>query len=190
MAAEALSSRAVQTELIMTGIGGQGVQVATKILGRAAAARGLHVMMFGMFGGSVRGGRSEMTLVVSDEPIEEPPILASTGSAVALHGEFAGPVLIRVRAGGLVIANTPLVSIERTDVEIVAVPMTEIAEELGSVALVSMVALGAYVAATRIVPIDAALDAMRASIPAYRASRIPANEAAIARGAASVGVRA
>src|SRR4051812_43697517 len=78
----------VERELIMTGIGGQGVQIAVRALARAAASSGRNVMLFGMFGGSVRGGKTEATLVVSDEEIEAPPILAQTWSAVALHPKF------------------------------------------------------------------------------------------------------
>src|SRR6266568_3138699 len=95
-----LCSHIVEHELIMTGIGGQGVQVATKALARAAASQGLNVMLFGMFGGSVRGGRSETTLVVSDEDIEAPPIIPETGCAVAMHDEFFSTVAERLRPGG------------------------------------------------------------------------------------------
>src|ERR1041384_5399774 len=176
----------VERELIVTGIGGQGVQLAAKILGRAAAAGGMEVMLLGMFGGSVRGGRSEMTIVLSDAAIEAPPIVPACADAIALHGEFFAPVLAKVRAGGTVLVNAPLVTCARTDVNVVEVPMTAIAEELGNVGLVSMAALGAYVATTNVVPMDAVLDAMRAEIPAYRANRIPTNEAAIARGAEAI----
>lgn len=173
----------------MTGIGGQGVQIATKILGRAAAAAGQHVMLFGMFGGSVRGGRSEMTLVVGDEPIEAPPMVPACAIAVALHGQFFAQVEARIRPGGLAIVNDPLAASTRDDVVVARVPMTAIAEELGSVALVSMVALGATVALSEMVALEAAIDAMRAEIPAYRANRIPANIAAIERGFAAAGER-
>lgn len=166
----------------MTGIGGQGVQIATKVLARAAAATGKKVMMFGMFGGSVRGGRSECTLVVSDDDIEAPPIVAETWSAVALHPKFFDSVRARVRPGGLTVINSSLFE----DAGTIGVPMTSIAEELGNVALVGMVALGAYAAASKLVPLDAVVQGMRAEIPAYRAARIPENEAAIACGAAAV----
>jgi len=169
----------------MTGIGGQGVQIATKALARAAASQGLNVMFFGMFGGSVRGGRSETTLVVSDEEIEAPPIIPETSAAVAMHDEFFEPVAARLRPDGVAVINSSLFSFERNGARVVRVPMTEIAEELGNVNLVGMVAMGATVSATGLVSLDAALEAMRAEIPSYRADRIPQNEQAIVRGAAA-----
>lgn len=173
----------MERELIMTGIGGQGVQVATKALARAASGSGLKVMMFGMFGGSVRGGRSECTLVVSDDEIEAPPILSTTGSAVALHPKFWDPVFAKVRAGGLVLVNSSLMAVPDGAR---GVAMSEIAEELGNVGLVGMVALGAYAALSGMASIDAVTQGMRDEIPSYRSARIPENEAAIAKGAAAV----
>ncbi|HET6664096.1 MAG TPA: hypothetical protein VFG94_07550 [Acidimicrobiales bacterium] len=37
----------MERELIVTGIGGQGVQLATQVLARAAACEGRQAMMFG-----------------------------------------------------------------------------------------------------------------------------------------------
>lgn len=178
----------VERELIMTGIGGQGVQVATRILAQAAAAQGLRVMMFGVFHGSVRGGKTESTLVVSDDEIVAPPIISETGSAVALHEKHFGDVEPRLRPGGLCLINASLFTgpVGRDDLEVIEVPMTAIAEELGNVMLVGMIGLGAYVAASKIVPMDAAVEAMRANIPPYRAKLIPLNEEAIAHGAEAV----
>jgi Pyruvate/2-oxoacid:ferredoxin oxidoreductase gamma subunit len=172
----------VERELIMTGIGGQGVQIAVRALARAATATGRNIMLFGMFGGSVRGGKTEATLVVSDEEIEAPPILARTWSAVALHPKFFDTVAPRIADDGLTIVNSSLMSHPGA----LEVPISAIAEELGNVGLAGMVALGAYVAASELVTLDAAIEGMKSEIPAYRAHRIPENELAIARGAEAV----
>jgi 2-oxoglutarate ferredoxin oxidoreductase subunit gamma len=181
----------VERELIMTGIGGQGVQVGTRILAQAAAARGLKVMMFGVFHGSVRGGKTESTLVVSENEIEAPPIIAETWSAVALHEKHFGDVEPRLRRGGLCLINTSLFTrpVGRNDLDVIEIPMTAIAEELGNVMLVGMIGLGAYVTASKLVPMDSAVEAMRANIPPYRAKLIPLNEEAMARGADAVATK-
>ena len=46
-----------ERELALTGIGGQGVQFAAQVMSRAAIAEGRQVMMFGSYGGMMRGGK-------------------------------------------------------------------------------------------------------------------------------------
>jgi 2-oxoglutarate ferredoxin oxidoreductase subunit gamma len=181
----------VERELVMTGIGGQGVQLATQVLARAAAREGCRAMMFGIYGGEMRGGRTETTLVVGDGPIAAPPIVSTTWSAVALHHGHWGLVAPKVVPGGLVVVNATVFEGElgRDDVEVVSLPLSETAEELDSPVLLSMVLAGSYAALTGMVSIDAVLDAMRASVPPYRQQFVPGNEKAIRAGAELVSAR-
>ena len=45
-------------DAILTGIGGQGVQLCAKVLAQACVADGHHVMLSSCFGGEMRGGRA------------------------------------------------------------------------------------------------------------------------------------
>ena len=54
-------------DVILTGIGGQGIQLCAKVLALAAAADDHHVMLSSYFGGEMRGGRTEATVVTRDE---------------------------------------------------------------------------------------------------------------------------
>ena len=176
---------AVERELIVTGIGGQGVQLATQVLARAAAREGRPVMMFGVFGGEMRGGRTETTLVVGDGPIGAPPIVSSAWSAVAMHHAFWGLVAPKVVPGGLVVVNDSVFEgdLGRDDVDPVRLPLSATAADLGSAVLVSMVLAGAYAALTGVVAVDSVLEAMRASVPSYRRQFVPGNERSIRAGA-------
>jgi Pyruvate/2-oxoacid:ferredoxin oxidoreductase gamma subunit len=49
----------VEREILLTGIGGQGIQLAAQVLARAAVASGLEVMLFGSYGGTMRGGPTD-----------------------------------------------------------------------------------------------------------------------------------
>ena len=53
-------------DVILTGIGGQGIQLCAKVLALAAAADDHHVMLSSYFGGEMRGGRTEATVVTRD----------------------------------------------------------------------------------------------------------------------------
>ncbi len=73
----------MERELLLTGIGGQGVQLAAAVLAQAAVAEGREVQLFGSYGGMMRGGATEATVVVADEPIEAPPTVEPAWSAVS-----------------------------------------------------------------------------------------------------------
>ena len=59
----------MEREVLITGIGGQGVQLAAQVLARAATLEGREVMYLGLYGGMMRGGNTDSTVVVGDGPI-------------------------------------------------------------------------------------------------------------------------
>ena len=62
-------------------------------------------MFLGLYGGMMRGGNTDSTVVVADGPIEAPPVVSHTWSAIAMHDEFWAPVEAKLRPGGLVLVN-------------------------------------------------------------------------------------
>ena len=62
-----------EREVLFTGIGGQGVQLAAKVLALAATLDGLEVLTLGTYGGTMRGGNTDATVVVGRGPIVSPP---------------------------------------------------------------------------------------------------------------------
>jgi Pyruvate/2-oxoacid:ferredoxin oxidoreductase gamma subunit len=174
----------VERELVITGIGGQGVQLAAQVLARAAAGEGHEALMFGIYGGEMRGGRTETTLVVGDGPIEAPPIVSRTWSAIALHHDHWALVAPKVVPGGIVVVNSTVFDGElgRGDVDVVGLPLSATAVELGSPVLLSMVVVGVYAGLTGMVALDSTLDSMRESVPPYRRQFVPGNERAIRAG--------
>src|SRR5207244_779443 len=130
----------------MSGIGGQGVQLAAQVLARAALAEGRAVQLFGSYGGMMRGGNTEATVVLADGPIEAPPTVGRTWSAILMHHDYAEPTLRRLRAGSVVLVNTTVFSapFERDGRTIVEIPASDLAVDAGSVMTASMVMVGAY----------------------------------------------
>ena len=173
----------MERELLITGIGGQGVQLAAQVVARAATLEGRDVMFFGVYGGMMRGGPTDSTVVVADGPISSPPVVSRSWSAIAMHDEHWAPLVPRLRDGAVVLVNEetftapldPSLAIHR-------VPATEIAADLGNRLGGSMVMVGAYAAVTGLVGIDALIAAMRSSIPPYRVQHADANERALRAG--------
>ena len=170
----------MEREVLITGIGGQGVQLAAQVLARAATLEGREVMYLGLYGGMMRGGNSDGTVVIGDAAITAPPVVSRAWSAIAMHDEYFPPVGAKLRPGGLVLVNdTTFTSDVDADVTVHRVPATTVASDLGNPLGGSMVMLGAYAAITGIVGADALVDAMRASIPPYRTQHIEANARSI-----------
>lgn len=173
----------MERELLITGIGGQGVQLAAQVLARAATLEGREVMYLGLYGGMMRGGNTDSTVVIADAPILAPPVVSRAWSAIAMHDDYWPDVEKKLRPGGFVLVNdATFTSTARSDVTLQRVPATTVAADLGTPLSGSMVMLAAYCSATGIVTTDALITAMRASIPSYRTQHIEANERALRAG--------
>lgn len=178
----------MERELLITGMGGQGVQLAAQVIARGATLEGRHVMLFGVYGGAMRGMNTDGTIVVGDAPLEAPPLVSHTWSAVAMHDKFWAPVASKVHDGGVVLVNTSTFEapLDERRYRVFRVPATDIAIELGNELVGSMVMTGAYVGITGLVGLDATVEAMRESIPPYRRQHIAANDEAIRAGFGAV----
>lgn len=179
---------------MMTGIGGQGVQLAAAVLSRAAVGEGREVQVFGSYGGMMRGGATESTIVVADGPIEAPPTVGATWSAILMHHEHAGHAVSCTRPGTIVFVNTTVFAgatglAERLVEEgctVFEVPASDLAAKVGHVMAASMVMIGAYAASTGLVGLSSLVDASAASLPSYRAQHAQLNERALRAGFGSV----
>jgi Pyruvate/2-oxoacid:ferredoxin oxidoreductase gamma subunit len=178
----------VEREVIMTGVGGQGIQLIAKLLAQAGMREGRQVMMFGLFMGTIRGGSSESTVVIADREIVAPPIIPTTWAVLAMHPAGLPALQKKTRPGGVLLVNSSLVPEPPAweGVRGIAVPATELAKAMGQVMGASMVALGAFVGATGIVSV-ASLDAALGDVlPPHRRKLVDTNRLCIARGAAYV----
>ncbi|MEO8602427.1 MAG: 2-oxoacid:acceptor oxidoreductase family protein [bacterium] len=175
----------VEHEIVFTGIGGQGIQLMAKILAEAAVQEGRHAMLFGVYMGMMRGGPSESTVVLGDREIEAPPIIPHCWAILAMHPQGLDTLAQKLRPGGLLFANETLVkAAPRHDIRAIGVPATRLAEQAGNIAGASMIALGAFAAATGVVPYERVVEVMRAALPAHRQQRADENARFLAMGAA------
>ena len=167
-----------ERELLFTGIGGQGVQLAAQVIAHAAIAEGKEVQLFGSYGGMMRGGDTLATLVVSDRPVEAPPTIASTWSAILMHHDYVEPTIARLRAGTIVLRNSTVyegeVGVDGIDLH--DLPATELAATtVGNVMTASMVMTGAYARLTQLVSLDALKGAVAECLPSYRSKHVELN---------------
>jgi Pyruvate/2-oxoacid:ferredoxin oxidoreductase gamma subunit len=175
----------MEREVILTGIGGQGVQLAAKILAEAANREGREVMMFGVFMGMIRGGSSESTVVISTAEIIAPPIVPRTWAVLGLHPEGLGALRGKIRPQGVLVldANLATKPPEWPDVHRLMVPATDIAKRIGQPMGTAMVILGAFATVTGLVATTSLAEAMRHLLPPHRRHLAEGNERCLAAGA-------
>ena len=173
--------------MIFTGIGGQGIQLAAKTLAMAATAEGRQVMMSSHYGGEMRGGQTEASVVVADEGLRAVPILETAWSAFVMHARYWPGVAERLRPGGVVVVNSSVASeVSGEGFVLAPVPAGEVAERIGAPMGAAFVLLGAYAALTRLVGVDSLVGSMRELVPPYRVQHVENNEKAIRAGASEV----
>lgn len=91
-----------------------------------------------------------------------------------------------MRAGGVLVINPSMVGCRppRRDIQALEVPASQIAEQLGTIRVVNLVALGAYVGGTRLVPPASIEAALAKVIPDSRADLRALNITAFQQGMA------
>ncbi|MEE3329118.1 MAG: 2-oxoacid:acceptor oxidoreductase family protein [Myxococcota bacterium] len=174
----------MEHEITVTGIGGQGVQLASQILTAAATLEGREVMSLGLYGGTMRGGNTDSTIVLADEPISTPPIVAHFSCALAMHDAFFEPIAKKLRPGAIVVVNSTVfkAKVDPDEFRVFEVPATRMADELGSSLMASLILLSAFSRLTAAVSLDSLIHGMRECLPSYRQHHSEANEGALRTG--------
>lgn len=177
----------MQTEVILAGFGGQGILFAGQMLAYAGMDYGRNVTWLPSYGPEMRGGTANVTVIISDEEIGS-PLAPQPQIAIVFNVPSLEKYEPLVKTGGLLIYNQSLIDLlpRRTDLTYVPVPANDIATELGNVAMANMVALGAMVAASQMLPLAAVTQALRDHLPVSKQTWLKNNELALVRGAALV----
>ncbi len=173
----------MQTEVILAGFGGQGILFGGMILAYAAMDSGKNTTWIPSYGPEMRGGTANVTVIISDEEIGS-PIVRQPQIAIVFNLPSMEKYEPLVKAGGVLVYNSSLIDSEpqRTDITYVPVPANDIAEELGNLKMANMVAVGAMIAATKLLPLAAISQALHDHLPASKRASLPENEQALDRG--------
>jgi len=166
-------------QIIFAGQGGQGVRLASTLLGRACATAGKQVASSASYGPEVRGSYTRSEVIVSDEMIVYPRVLAPD-ILVALSQEAYQRTWAEVPAGGCILheaeAVTPAPACAARQI---AIPALRLASEAGDPGSANMVMLGAVAALAGLVD----LSTLIAVLPD---SRRVQNVAALERGFSAI----
>lgn len=173
----------MERELIATGIGGQGVQLSAQILARAAVHDRLEVLLFGSYGGMMRGGNTDASLVFATDEVACPPVVPSCWIGMAMHHAFLPPLVPKLRDDSLLFLNSSVVEeVPDTTATVHQVAATDIALDAAALMCASVVMIGAICGATGLLTQEALDRAIDESLPSYRQQHRDLNHAALAAG--------
>jgi 2-oxoglutarate ferredoxin oxidoreductase subunit gamma len=173
----------MQTEIIISGFGGQGVLFAGQLLAYAALDKGLHVTWFPSYGPEMRGGTAHCVVIISEEEIGA-PVVRHPQVAVAMNLPSLDKYEPLVKKGGLLLVNSSLVdrSPQRGDIETLMVPANEIAEELGDKRMANLVMMGALLQRRPVFSLQELASALEKHLPERHRHMLEANKKAMQRG--------
>lgn len=172
----------MQSEVQFAGFGGQGIMLMGQIMAQTAMHQGYEVVWIPSYGPEMRGGTAYCTVVISDRPIGS-PIIRNPKHLVAMNRPSLEKFAPTVQSGGTIFINSSIISIDagRDDVDVIKVPIIEIAKELGNVKTANIVALAAFVSRSQVLDFEM----LRKSVKDKFASReklIPLNMKALEEG--------
>ncbi len=168
-------------EMKIAGFGGQGILLLGLALTQIGMLQGYHVSWLPSYGPEMRGGTAHCHVELSREPIGSPMVAEST-VLVAMNKPSLEKFETQVEPGGDIFYNRSLIDTppERSDVDIIPVDATEIADDLGNTKVANMVMLGAIIQKTGLLDLNLVLREMGTVI--RKADLLEINQRAVQAG--------
>lgn len=170
-------------EIIIAGFGGQGILFSGKLLCQAGLYSGLNVTYLPSYGAEVRGGTAHCHVVLSSKPIASPVVVNPT-VLVMMNEPSLKKFEGRLIPSGLLIFNSSLINLKpiRTDTEILSLPATDMANDLGNVRVANMIMLGGYLAQKEVLSKGSVIKSLPIILSSGKESLIDINIKAIELG--------
>ncbi len=153
-------------EVRFSGSGGQGVILASVILGAAASLyENKYTVQSQAYGPEARGGASKADVIISDAPVRYPKARV-IDYMVALTQKAADKYMHNLKPGGLIIIDSDFMTVPEGDYTVFSLPLTTQSHDvLGKLIALNIVSLGALVEASHVVSIESAEKAVLLNVP-------------------------
>lgn len=155
-----------KTEIRIAGSGGQGVVLASQILGKAAVLDGKNAVQTQAYGAEARGSLSRGEVIISDGKIHFPSVRESD-ILVAMNQESLNVFIKRLKTTGLLLVDsTNITDIPETEAKIHNIPFTGTAKKaFGETIYANIIMLGALTKITGVVTEKAIERALTEIVP-------------------------
>ncbi|MDR0501692.1 MAG: 2-oxoacid:acceptor oxidoreductase family protein [Treponema sp.] len=169
------------------GFGGQGIVSLGQLWVYFAMKEGKNVTFFPFYGAEKRGGIARAGVIISDEEIAS-PLVTTPDSCLVMNTDSLLPCGKILKEGGLMVINSTLVKEEpkRSDIKIVKIEASAIAEQIGNIRFANMVALGAMARLTKALVLADTESILRKFFPPDKHQFIEMNVNAIEAGVKAV----
>jgi 2-oxoisovalerate ferredoxin oxidoreductase beta subunit len=154
--------RELDLRIRVAGFGGQGVLMLGEVLAEAGLDAGYEVSWLPSYGPEMRSGTSNCHVRLGNHAIDS-PLVSRPNVLLALNEPSLRKFLPAVEEGGIVLYNGGEIPGDcvRRDVRMVALPFTELADEVGSTKVGNVVMLGALLEATDMLQQDRVAGALK-----------------------------
>ena len=141
--AKATPTQPATKEILLAGSGGQGVILVGKMLAQAAIAEGWNATYIPAYGPEVRGGTAHCHVKIGRRQIGS-PIVEDATIVVAMNEPSYKEFCPLLRKGSTLVVNSSLVPSvgKHAGVKVVALELTKIAADMGSMRSANMLAFG------------------------------------------------
>ncbi|RKY96163.1 MAG: 2-ketoisovalerate ferredoxin oxidoreductase, partial [Ignavibacteriae bacterium] len=148
-------------EFRIAGFGGQGVLSLGTVLSEMGMRHDYQVSWIPSYGPEMRGGTANCSVKISDKKIGS-PLVANPTVLIAMNGPSLDKFENDVISGGTIVYDSSLIDRKpiRDDVNIIPIPATKMADELGTTKAANMIIIGALIKKLGILSIDVVLDSL------------------------------
>ncbi|MDA8402985.1 MAG: 2-oxoacid:acceptor oxidoreductase family protein [Desulfobacteraceae bacterium] len=158
------TNKTMRREIIVTGFGGQGIILAGRILGQAAALGDKkESTLVQSYGPESRGGACAAQVIVSDTVIQY-PYIKHPDILVCMSQSAYEKYINDLKPQGVLITDRDLVN-PAADRDYLDIPATRMAEELGRKMMANIIMVGFVTAVSSAVSLEAAKAAVMDSVP-------------------------
>ncbi len=142
-------------EMLIAGFGGQGIMLLGTTLAEAGMRHGWHSSWIPSYGPEMRGGTANCHVKISSKSIGSPTV-DKPSVLVVMNQPSLEKFEDMLVPGGLLIYNTSLIDIapKRKDIELLPIPVSELADKLGSMRSANMIIVGAIIAKTGLLDVN------------------------------------
>ena len=156
-----------RTEILIGGVGGQGVILAGILLGAAATLfDNKKAVQTQAYSSEQRGGMARAEVILDSDPITDPQVRRPV-ILIALAQDAVNRHLPKIKPSGLLVMDSDLVKeVGPGDFQTLAIPATSLAErELGNIVVANLILLGALIKKTGLLSVGAMEKAIAANVP-------------------------
>jgi len=174
--------KSINEEIKIAGFGGQGVLSLGTVLSEMGMRHNYEVSWLPSYGPEMRGGTANCSVKISNKKIGS-PLVANPTILIAMNRPSLDKFENDVVSGGLIMYDNSLIDRApvRDDVDIIPIPATKMADELGNTKAANMIIVGALIVSKELMSQQVVLDSLGDVLK--RKNLVVLNQKAIKRGA-------